>query len=124
MPEEEAETGDRGPSRGFGYMDPYIEKDEEFEIFVERFECWLRVKKIAAPDQNDAFLNAIGKKSYVVLRRATYPVLPHNRTLPQNIASLKTHLSKSPIKDIEKFALTGRFRKDNETVSDYADALR
>ena len=109
-----------------GALDKFeIGGNEPFEVYQERVDLFCEANGITdAPKKKAVFLSSIGVDAYKLVRNLCTTNTPSEKTLPQIITLLKSHLAPEPNEILERFKFNSRNRKEGETVADYVAELR
>lgn len=105
-------------------FDTYDPNKEAWENYLERLELWFRANKIDTKEHSIHLLTLIGKDTYGVLKNLTAPAKPSDKTYAEITATLQEHFSPATLTLAERFKFGMRNQKEDESVSDFATALR
>ncbi|XP_070385519.1 uncharacterized protein [Dermacentor albipictus] len=109
----------------FCRFEPFTEEgDEDFESYVERFEHYISATHVSDDLKVSAFVTAIGKQAYRMLKNLLAPVKPEAKTYDELVRALKGHYSLKPLVIAERFRFNRRLQQENEPVATFALELK
>ena len=107
-----------------GTLQEFKPDAETIAAYLERVNLYFEANDIAAEKRVVVLLNAIGSKTYSLLRSLTAPDLPQSKSLDALVKMLKDHLEPKPLLIAERFYFHRRDQAVGETISEYVAELR
>ena len=102
-------------------FDPAVDK---IGNYLERVDLFFQVNETKDDKRVPFLLNAIGGKTYALLRDLTDPDLPSTKTLDGLKTLLRQHFEPKPIIVAERFYFHKRSQGPTESIADYVAELR
>ena len=107
-----------------GTLQEFKPDAETIAAYLERVNLYFEANDIAAEKRVVVLLNAIGSKTYSLLRSLTAPDLPQSKSLDALVKMLKDHFEPKPLLIAERFYFHRRDQAVGETISEYVAELR
>ena len=103
----------------------FDETQEEWAEYAERLESYFLANDVADPAKKRAILvNAVGPKTYRLIKTLCLPEKPHDHTLEEIVDRVKAHFHPKPSPLIRRFEFNGRNQKQGETIAEFTAAIR
>ena len=108
-----------------GLLEPFDARTDDGNSYVERLEQYFIVNDIVDAKKKVAIcLTVIGSNTYTLLRNLLSPEKPASKTFENLVATLKKHLSPTPITIAERYKFYERRQREGEKLSDYIAEIR
>lgn len=107
-----------------GSIGPFNPKDESIEAYIARLTVWMRANKVKNNDKADAALSVIGPAAFTVLLNTCHPDDPSTKSFEDLTGMLTKHYHAPRNKYLERKVFREREQRGNESVSDFALALK
>ena len=104
---------------------PYNKNNESFECYTERLEAYFNANGVSADKQASVLISEMGAETYTLLKSLiTPPTKPKDKTYAELITLLSGHFMPKQLVIAERFKFWARMQGQNESVAEYAAALR
>jgi len=107
-----------------GTLQEFQPDAEPIAAYLERVNLYFEANNIKEDKQVVVLLNAIGSKTYSLLRSLTAPDLPQTKTLAGLVKLLTDHFQPKPLMIAERFYFHRRDQAVGETTAEYVAELR
>ena len=107
-----------------GALHEFRPEEERFTVYLERVTIFFAVNDIPAEKKVPLLLNAIGGKTYGVLRNLMAPDNPINKTFEEITGKLTEHFDPKPLIVMERYYFHKRDQAAEESVAEYMAELR
>nr|XP_037285010.1 uncharacterized protein K02A2.6-like [Rhipicephalus microplus] len=125
------ENADTAPNVGHHYAIPLYGRLEPFQgdgsawpIYEEQVGVFFRANDIPVEKQRDIFLASCGTRVLGLLLDLLNPATPHDKSLGELFATLRSHFSPAPSTLMERFRFNNRSHRGRETLGQFVAALR
>ena len=108
----------------FGQLHEYQASQEPVSAYLERVTLFFQANEIAEEKQVAVFLSVVGATTYALLRDLLAPKKPHEKSLGDLFAALKTHFEPKPLVIEQRFHFHRRDQKPLESIAEYVAELR
>nr|XP_037280443.1 uncharacterized protein LOC119173760 [Rhipicephalus microplus] len=93
-------------------------------VYEKQVSVFFRANDTALEKQRDIFLASCGTRVFGLLLDLLGPATPHDKSLGELLATLRSHFSPAPSTLMERFRFNNRSRRDGETLGKFVAALR
>ena len=108
-----------------GQLASFQPEEETISAYLERTNIFFQANEITEDKRKvTVFLNAIGARTYTLLRDLLSPATLTEKTFTELCATLKAHFQPKPIVIAERFRFHQRSQGLNESVAEYIAELR
>ena len=108
-----------------GQLSAFNQEEETISAYLERTNIFFEANKIEEDKQKvTLFLNAIGAKTYGLLRDLLSPEALMTQSFKQSTDALTGHFEPKPLVIAERYYFYQRSQKINESVQEYLAELR
>ena len=108
-----------------GAPQPFNASDDEWTLYIQRFEHFLLANKIDSDEEKCHLLLALmGAPTYKLLANLSAPKKPGELRFKDICDTLKKHFSPQPIKIAERYRFYNRKQAEGESAADYLAQLR
>ena len=108
-----------------GQLAEFQPEEETISVYIERTNIFFEANEITADKRKvTVFLNAIGPKTYTLLRDLISPTPLTEKKYEEFCITLKAHFEPKPIVIAERFRFHQRNQRLNESVAEYITELR
>ena len=114
----------RGVTALLGQLSAFNQEEETISAYLERTNIFFEANKIEDKQKVTLFLNAIGAKTYGLLRDLLSPEALMTQSFKQLTDALTGHFEPKPLVIAERYYFYQRSQKINESVQEYLAELR
>jgi hypothetical protein len=107
----------------FGSIEPYDIQSREFGSWLERFEEFLKVNKIAADNKRSMFITCCGAECYNNLKTLLLPAKPTEKTFDEIKTVLTTYYAPDTVEIAERYHFYKREQRQ-ESIAEYMMELK
>ncbi|XP_065225166.1 uncharacterized protein K02A2.6-like [Planococcus citri] len=103
-------------------FEPFIESNEDFVSYTERFDCYTEYCQIT--NKVSFFIASVGAKTYQLLIKLAAPSKPKDLTYDKIIKLLTDHYCPAPLTDVCINKFRARKQLEHESFNDFYAALK
>ena len=108
-----------------GQLSAFQQDSDTISAYLERVQIFFNANGIEEDKQKVAiFLNAVGARTYALLRDLLSPAKPADKTFAELQKALTDHFEPKPLVIAERFYFHQRAQGTNESVLEYVAELR
>ncbi|XP_037518487.1 uncharacterized protein LOC119395581 [Rhipicephalus sanguineus] len=111
-------------SATLGKLPEFDPDNGDFEVYLERLECFIAANDIAEEKKLQVFLTTIGEKAYGTLRSLLLPKTPTKVTFEVAVDALKKHYARKSSVVTERYRFHQRKQEKHESVADFIVGLK
>ncbi|XP_049275392.1 uncharacterized protein LOC119405542 [Rhipicephalus sanguineus] len=111
-------------SATLGKLPEFDPDNGDFEVYLERLECFIAANDIAEEKKLQVFLTTIGEKAYGTLRSLLLPKTPTKVTFEVAVDALKKHYAPKSSVVTERYRFHQRKQEKHESVADFIVGLK
>ena len=105
-------------------MDEFQPENESIEAYLERIEIYFDVNGVADDKKVSVFLNALGGKTYTLLRNLLAPAKLNTKSLNDLTTALNNHYAPKRVVIAERFHFYRRNQAPGESIAEFVAELR
>jgi len=107
-----------------GQVEPYDEKDVDWESYIERFKLFVKYNNIHKAQVVPTLLTLMGKNTYKILKDLCTPVKPEQKTFEQIKDCLQSYFEPKPYFISERVKFNNRVQSKNESIQQYVKEIK
>lgn len=108
----------------YGSLGPFDGEGSAWPVYEEQVGVFFRANDTPEAKQRDIFLASCGTRVFALLLDLLKPATPHDKSLGELLATLRSHFSPAPSTLMERFRFNNRSRREGETLGQFVAALR
>lgn len=107
-----------------GHVEPYDEKDDDWESYIERFELFVKCNNISKVQVVPTLLTLMGKNTYKILKDLSTPVKPEQKTFEEIKNCLQIYFEQKLYFISERVKFNNRVQSKNESIQQYVKEIK
>lgn len=108
-----------------GHVEPYDEKDDDWESYIERFELFVKCNNSQKAQVVPTLLTLMGKNTYKTLKDLCTQEKPEQKTFEQIKDCLQSYFKPKPYIIIsERVKFNKRVQSKNESIQQYVKEIK
>ena len=113
------------PDSYVGNLPEFVPGEDEWSEYLERLDSYFVINSVTEDATKKNFLlNAIGGKTYHVLRNLLVPKKPKDATLTEITNAMSQHFEPKPSEIVQRYKFNSCYRKSEQSIAEYVARLQ